>query len=479
MPTQTMSLTQSQQLQMVLAPQLRQSLEMLQLPILELRALIQQEMEQNPTLEEGAIDTPTLEIEPTATAEDNRKAEELDFEKEYEALAKLDDEWRDYFFQDLQSRPYSSDGEEKRQFLLDSLPQQESLQEHLLAQLGLAGLSEEDKRTGELIIGSINDDGYLTAGLEELAVSANTNLDHLENVLAIIQDFHPTGVGARDLRECLLLQLERLDQGDALAAEIVRRCLDKLAGRKYADIARACKCSMDDVEAAVHTIESLDPKPGRLYSDEQANYVLPEVVVQKIDGRYVIVLNDDQLPHVRISKHYRRLMADENTTEEVKRYIRDRIRSGAFMIKSIHQRQKTIYRIASEIVEAQTDFLDHGVSRLRPLTMAEVARTVGVHETTVSRAVNGKYMQTPAGIFEMKYFFTPGIRTADGTQISNKSVKDMIATLVANENKANPLSDQELMEHLKAQGIPIARRTIAKYRLMLRIPPSHMRKGFA
>jgi RNA polymerase sigma-54 factor len=479
MPTQSMNLTQSQQLQMVLAPQLRQSLEMLQLPILELRALVQQEMEQNPTLEEGATDTPTVDTEPAAPAEDAGATEELNFDQEYEALAKLDEEWRDYFFQDLQSRPYSPDGDGKRQFLLDSLPQQESLQEHLLAQLSLAELSEEDQRTGELIVGSINDDGYMTARLEDLAVSANTNLDHLENILGIIQEFHPTGVGARDLRECLLLQLERLDKGDTLAAEIVRRHLDKLAGRKYADIARARKSTMDEVEAAVHMIESLNPRPGCLYSDEQANYILPEVVVQKVDGEYVIVLNDDQLPHVRISKHYRSLLADPNTSDDVKRYIRDRIRSGAFMIKSIHQRQKTIYRIASEIVTAQTDFLDHGVSRLRPLTMAEVARVVGVHETTVSRAVNGKYMQTPSGMFELKYFFTPGIRTADGTEISNTSVKDIIANLVANEDKAKPLSDQELMEQLKAQGISIARRTIAKYRLMLRIPPSHMRKGFA
>ena len=479
MPTQTMSLTQSQQLQMILAPQLRQSLEMLQLPILELRAMIQQEVEQNPTIEEGVTDSPTEEIEPDPTPEEREKTEELDFEKEYEVLAKLDEEWRDYFFQDMQARPYSRDNDEKRQFLLDSIPQRESLQEHLLAQLSLAELSEEDTRTGEMIIGSINEDGYLISSLDELSVSANTHLHHLEDVLAVIQDFHPTGVGSRDLQQCLLLQLERIDKGDSLAADIVRRHLEKLAGRKYPEIARSLKVSMAEVEEATKLISSLDPKPGRLYSDEEANYILPEVVVQKVDGAYVIVLNDDQLPHIRISKHYRHLLGDENTTAEVKSYIRERIRAGAFLIKSIHQRQKTIHRIASEIVEGQTDFLDYGVSRLRPLTMAEVAGAVGVHETTVSRAVNGKYMQTPSGIFEMKYFFTPGIKTTDGKEVSNKSVKDMIATLVANEDSSSPLSDQELMERLTLQGIPIARRTIAKYRLMLRIPPSHMRKGFA
>ncbi|MBN1557125.1 MAG: RNA polymerase factor sigma-54 [Lentisphaerae bacterium] len=477
MPTQTLSLNQSQQLQMVLAPQLRQSLEMLQLPILELRALIQQEMEQNPTIEDVATDQANVEIEPPASTEENPN-DELDFEKEYEALAKLDDEWRDYFFQDLQNRPYTSDDDEKRRFLLDSLPQSESLQEHLVGQLRLADLPEDEARIGELIIGSINNDGYLLTGLEELAASTNTDLRTLEDLLSLVQDFHPTGVGARDLRECLLLQLERLGKTDALPGAIVRDHLQQLAGRKFPEIARALKVPVEEVQAAANFIATLDPKPGRLYSDEQANYVLPEVVVQKVDGRYVILLNDDQLPHVRISRHYRRLLQDPSTTSDVKSYIRERIRSGAFLIKSIHQRQKTIRRIAEEIVRNQTDFLDHGIARLKPMTMAEVARTVGVHETTVSRAVSGKYMQTPSGVFEMKYFFTPGIKTANGTEVSNKSVKEMIANFVASEDKTDPLSDQEIMEKLKAEGISIARRTIAKYRLVLRIPPSHLRKGY-
>jgi len=461
---------------MILAPQLRQSLEMLHLPILELRAMIQKEMEQNPTIEEKLPGTETIEIEPgTGKTEES---EEMSFKEEFEVLSKLDEEWRDYFFQDFESRPHSQESEERRQYLLDSLPQRESLQEHLLNQLHLAGLSDRDRQAAELLIGSINNDGYLTTGTEELAASANCDATHLNDLLTIIQDFHPSGVGARDLRECLLIQLERLGQSDSLAAAIAREHLELLAARKIPDIARALRVTNEDIEAAMRMISSLDPKPGRLYSDDTSNYVLSEVVVKKVDGKYVVILNDDQLPHIRISKQYRAMLEDENIKPEVKSYIRERIRSGAFMIKSIHQRQKTIYRIASEIVTRQTEFLDNGVSHLRPMTMAEIARAVSVHETTVSRAVSNKYMKTPIGVYELKYFFTPGIKTSDGSEVSNKSVKDMIAAMVAREDPTNPLSDQHIMETLNQQGLQIARRTIAKYRLVLHIPPSHMRKSY-
>jgi RNA polymerase sigma-54 factor len=449
---------------------------MLQLPILELRGMIQQEIEQNPTIEEKLIESEPIEVEPgTGKTE---QAEEMEFDKEFEALAKLDEEWRDYFFQDLDSRPYTPEDEEKHQFLMDSLPQRESLQEHLLMQLHFSEMPEKDRQMAELLIGSINNDGYLVGSIEELAASANCDREHLQDLLTVIQDFHPTGVGARDLRECLLLQLERSGNQDALVAEIVSNHLDDVAARKIPDIARAVRSTPEEVERAVGFISSLDPKPGRIYSDDTSTYVLPEVVIVKVDGRYQVVLNDEQLPHVRISRHYREMLSSSEVKPEVKSYIRERIRSGAFLIKSIHQRQRTIHKIASEIVGRQSDFLDKGVSHLRPMTMAEVAGAVSVHETTVSRAVSGKYMKTPIGVFEMKYFFTPGIKTADGTELSNKSVKEMIASMVAREDPSHPLSDQEIMERLHKQGLRIARRTIAKYRLVLHIPPSHMRKTY-
>jgi RNA polymerase sigma-54 factor len=474
MPSQTLSLAQTQQLQMVLAPQLRQSLEMLQVPILELRAMIQKELEQNPTIEEAPAEVSAEQTEPKEPA--SEKDKELEFDKEFEALSRIDDEWRDYFFQNIQNSPYTKDDAERRQFLLDSLPQMESLQEHLLEQLSMSDLSDNDKQIGELIIGNINDEAYLTTSTDDLAASANCDKHQIEDVLSAIQDFHPIGVGARDLRECLLLQLERLGKTDTLAENIVKDHLDKLAGKKFNDIAKLLQVSVEDIQHAAKIIATLDPKPGRIFSADIATYIQPEVVVQKVDGQYVVVLNDDQLPHVRISKYYRDMLSDPTTTNEVKSYIRERIRSGAFLIKSIHQRQSTIYRIASEIVKTQTDFLEHGISHLKPLTMAEIARIVGVHETTVSRAVSGKYMKTPNQIYDMKYFFTPGIRTSDGTEISNKTVRDIIATMVDNESPSAPLSDQDIMELLQKRGINIARRTIAKYRLALRIPPSHMRK---
>jgi RNA polymerase sigma-54 factor len=461
---------------MILAPQLRQSLEMLQLPILELRTMIQQEIEQNPTMEEKALESEPIEIEPGDGK--TEEAGEMEFDKEFEALAKLDEEWRDYFFQDLDNRPFNTESEERRQFLMDSLPQKESLQEHLINQLRMADLSDKDRQAAELLIGSINNDGYIAGSLEELAASAGCELAHLQDLLGIVQDFHPIGVGARDLRECLLLQLERMGKLDTLTAHIVRDHLDSLAARKIPDIAKALKVTPEEVEKATQLISTLDPKPGRLYSDDTSNYILCEVVVQKVDGQYIVVLNDDQLPHVRISKHYREMLSSEDVKADVKSYIRERIRSGAFLIKSIHQRQRTIYRIASEIVSRQTEFLDNGVSHLKPMTMSEVAKVVSVHETTVSRAVSGKYMKTPIGVYEMKFFFTPGIKTESGVSLSNKTVKDMIANMVAREDPSQPLSDQEIMERLQKQGLHIARRTIAKYRLVLHIPPSHMRKSY-
>lgn len=471
-----MQLTQEQRLHMVLAPQLRQSLEMLQAPALELRAMIQAELDRNPTLEEVPPETTPIEVEPTDTEPEDQKA--LDFRKEFDTLARLDDEWRDYFFQEKEYHHHTSEDEEKRNFLMDSITQGESLQEHLLKQLAYAGMSDADRALGEVIIGDINDDGYLTSSIESLATGAGANLDHMQNVLALIQDFDPVGVGSRDVRECLLFQLERLGKADTLAGKVVAGHLERLAAHKLQDIARLLKAPVEEVQAAANFIATLEPKPGRTYSTESSPYITPEVVVKKIEGRYLVLMNDDDLPRLRISKHYRSLMNNASTGRDVKDYIQERVRSSAFLIKSIHQRQHTIYRIASEIVSVQTEFLDNGITYLKPLTMSDVAAAVGLHETTVSRAVAGKHMQTPQGVFEMRYFFAPGLKTQDGNVVSNKTVKDAIANLVASENPGSPLSDQEILQILTERGINIARRTVAKYRIALKIPPSHMRKTY-
>jgi RNA polymerase sigma-54 factor len=362
--------------------------------------------------------------------------------------------------------------------MMDSITQSESLQEQLVKQLTMADISETDRSQGEVIIGSINEDGYLTTPINELALSAGTDPHHLHDVLAVIHEFDPPGVGSVDLRECLLIQLERLGKADSLAGRIVDSQLDRLATRKLQDIARALKVPVEEVEAAATFITTLEPKPGRAYNTEVSAYISPEVLVKRVEGEYVIIMNDDDLPRLRISKQYRTLMHDQSTRKDVKDYIEERIRSSAFLIKSIHQRQQTIFKITTEIVRVQREFLDQGITHLKPLTMVEVASAVGLHETTISRAVAGKHMQTPQGIFDMKYFFTPGLKTQDGTVVSNKTVKDAIATLVNNEDPSKPLSDQDILEILTQRGIHLARRTVAKYRIALKIAPSHMRKKY-
>jgi len=484
MANQSMMLSQEQRMQMTLAPQLRQSLEMLQLPILELRTMIQQEIEKNPTIEE--LPETAQSIDATADPEEQKKNSEadperrtqLDFREDFKKLSALDDEWRSYFFQEDQRNPYSPDADEKRKFLLDSIPQKQSLQEHLLDQLKLSGLPDEDRQIGELIIGSINDDGYLNATLDEMATTADVDAARLQDVLSVIQDFDPTGVAARDLRECLLIQLDRLGMTESPAYAIVRDHLQDLGSRKHAEIARALQMTPDDVRKAADLIATLDPKPGRGFSAESPAYVFPEITVQKIEGEYTVILNDENLPHVRISENYRKLMEDKNTPADVREYVMQKIKSGVFMIKSIQQRQQTLFKIAGEIVRTQKDFLDHGVTHFKPLTMVQVASVVGVHETTVSRAVSGKYIQTPSGVFEMKYFFASGLATQSGGAVSNKAVQDMIAKLVAAEDPGSPLSDQDIQNKLSEQGIRIARRTVAKYRILMHIQPSHLRKAF-
>lgn len=475
-----MSLSQEQRLQMVLAPQLRQSLELLQVPTLELRALVRAELEKNPTLEEPPENTTPIEDDedsPGHAGADDPKA--LDFRKEFDALARLDDEWRDYFFQEENNRVFTAEAAERRQFFFDSIAQPESLQVHLINQLRLTDLDEESRAIGELIIGSINDDGYLTASIEEIAGSINADPGLFRTVLDVIQDLDPTGVGARDLRECLLIQLRRLDKSESLPAEIVRQHLELLAARKFQEIAKILKTTPEDVQKAADFIATLTPRPGSAYSGNSSAYIAPDVQIRKINGQYVVILNDEQIPHIRISRQYRSMMNDESSTPELRDYVQEKVRAGTFLIKSIQQRQQTIFNIATEIVKVQEEFLDHGVSHLKPLTMAQVAEAVGLHETTISRAVAGKHMRTPVGLFEMKYFFTPAIKTADGGSVSNKTVIDMIAGMVGGEDPKAPLSDQELMDQLKAKGIDVARRTVAKYRMALKIPPSHRRKTFA
>jgi len=467
-------------LQQILAPQLQQSLHLLQVTTLELNALVHEELQQNPLLEEVSKDEPRVEVDAESETDAATAAakEDQDFKQEFEVLSKLDDEWREYFAQTSLFRARSPEQEEQRQHFFDSIVQQESLQQHLLQQLNFTGVSDEERKVAEFLIGSINDDGYLRTPLEELAVSSGLPLEQLQKAIELIQTFHPVGVGARDLKECLLIQLDRLGKSESIEAVIVNQHLDDLGRKRFPEIARALGLTVEQVQRIANFISTLEPKPGRMFSTEQQQYVAADVVVQRMDDDYVVLLNDEQIPHLRISNTYKELMAGEDKLSDAKEYIRDKIRAGKFLIKSIYQRQQTIYNIAKVIVDRQREFLDKGISCLKPLTMAQVAEVVGVHETTVSRAVANKYMQTPQGLFEMKYFFTPGFETASGVAMSNTSVKEEISQLIEREDPTKPLSDQEIVAILKEKGIPIARRTVAKYRNELNILPSNLRKRY-
>jgi RNA polymerase sigma-54 factor len=505
-------LTQS----LVLAPQLQQSLALLQAPTLELKALVEQELQQNPVLEETAqeleisekeapesdketetekeseapeseepaAETPEAEAEsdfdsaPTKTDGEAEREPADDFEAEFERLVQLDQEWRDHFSQTNLPMKASAEEEEKRQFMFDSLVVGISLQETLLTQVRESSLPEEQRPIAEMLIGNIDEYGYLKASIEELAGSTGLEAEKILSVLKVIQTFDPPGVGARDLRECLLLQLERAGQKSTLEHRIVDEFMDALGKRRIPEIARGTGQSVDDVQGALERIARLEPRPGRAFLPDNDQYILPEVFVQKIGDDFSVTTNNEHIPHLRISNTYKDLMSQRENSAEVRNYIREKIRAGKFLIKSLHQRQQTILNIAKEIVRRQREFMEKGVAFLKPLTMVQVAEVVGVHETTVSRAVSGKYMQTPQGLFEMKYFFTAGIQTATGDGMSNTSVKDMIAEIFKKEDTTKPLSDQEVVKMLQERGIVIARRTVAKYRTELNILPSNLRKVY-
>ena len=486
---------------LVLAPQLQQSLALLQAPSLELKALVEQELQQNPVLEEiseqemdlrekapGSDDTETPDVpdfsEPPEDVKIDSATERLandpvdDFQAEFEKLVQMDQDWRDHFSQTNTVSRSSAEDEEKREFMFNSITVEASLAQHLMEQVRDTNLSDEDRAIAELLIGSVDDYGFLMATVEELAASANLPAEKFSQVLKVIQSFEPVGVGARDLRECLMLQLERAGKQECIEYRIIRDHMEALGKRKIPEIARGIGQSVDDVQEALARIGRLEPRPGRAFLPVVEQYVAPEVFVVKNGDDFTVTTNDEQIPHLRISNVYKDLMSAGENNAEVKNYIREKIRAGKFLIKSLHQRQTTICNIGKEIVKRQREFMEKGVAHLKPMTMSQVADVVGVHETTVSRAVSGKYIETPQGVFEMKYFFTAGLQNAHGADVSNTSVKDMIAEIFKAEDTAKPLSDQEVVKMLTAKGINIARRTVAKYRDELGILPSNLRRVY-
>ncbi len=446
---------------------------MLQIPLMELTQLAQQEMAANPLLEED------IEQEDTQAEEEAADTQaDQEFQEEFEKLSELDDEWREYFRQTNAVRRVSEEEEDRRKHFEDSITSEETLQEHLEAQFSLHDLSESEKNIGQTILGSIDENGYLQSDLESIAQSTGTDIAQVDKMLKLVQTFHPVGVGARNVKECLSLQLDRLGSGGELARRIAAHHLEDLAKKHYAQIAKALATTVEEVHQAAQLISTLEPKPGRLFSEDRTQYVIPDVLVEKVDDNFVIMLNDDRIPHLRISNLYRNIINQEDSKEETRNYVKEKVKSGLWFIKNIQQRQQTIYNISQTIVARQKQFLEDGISFLRPMTMREVADTVGIHESTVSRAIANKYMQTPQGVFQMKFFFTTAIAMSSGEDLSAANIRNRIQELIRGEDPKHPLSDQKIIQILAQDGIKIARRTIAKYRGMLDIQPTNLRKQF-
>ncbi|MCK6526262.1 RNA polymerase factor sigma-54 [Myxococcota bacterium] len=469
---QTLKMSQ----QLVMTPQLQQAIKLLQLNHLELAEHISQEMVNNPTLEEQQDNSPrdddlaqvdmrvTPEREADPEASDPRGADPID--------------WARYLEDDY--RPGQRQGVGPT--IADDLPPPEtnltrhtSLADHLIWQLHLTTTDQDLAMAAAMIIGEVDDDGYLQAELAEIAASNGVTLELMEAALSLVQSFDPLGVGARDLRECLLIQARTLFADDKVMEAVIDRHLPELERKNYAAIAKDLSVSIPRVIEAVKVITEMEPKPGRPFAGEAPQYITPDVYIQKVGEEYVILLNEDGLPKLRVSPYYRSILS--GVVKGDKEYIQEKLRSATWLIKSIHQRQRTVYKVVESIIRHQREFFDKGIAYLKPMILRDIADDIGMHESTISRVTTNKYVHTPQGIYELKYFFNSGISRVHGEDVASETVKQKIKKLIAGENPRRPHSDQEIVELLgERENIDIARRTVAKYREMMGILPSSKRK---
>jgi len=461
---------------LILTPSLQQAIKLLPMSTLELADLLNQEMVENPLLEE----VPTEELQPAEQAQQEKaEADKPTTEK----TDQWDDADYEYFFGDYLDDGYRSrtPSEVKELPPIETtLSSTGSLADHLMWQLSLQTEEDRVREIGGAIIGNLDDDGYLVASVEEIAAMGEWPVAEVEKALQHIQTFDPRGVAARDLQECLWLQLKFLGLEGTPTEKIVTEHLKLLQNHQVPEIARRLGMTIDDLKEHIEIIRNLDPKPGSRYNPQQSQYVIPDVYVVKVEDQYVAMLNEEGLPQLRISPTYRRLL-DKNAgsnqaNDETRAYVKDKFRSALWLIKSVDQRQKTIQKVANSIINFQREFLDHGIEYLRPLVLRDVANDIGMHESTVSRVVNNKYMHTPQGVFELKYFFHSGISSSYGDSVSSVTIKQRIRKIIENEDPRKPLSDSKIVSILQKEGLMLARRTIAKYREELKIPTSNQRK---
>lgn len=490
MPSQGFHQVQKLAQTQVLAPQLRQSLKILQVPALELRSAILEELQNNPALEELAMDGISVEEEMTGSAavdedgyivpERTESKEALEFDNDFSVLQKLSDDWADLMHQEAGEFEYTSDDAKRRQHFFDSVTSDSSVQQDLIDQATMQESDPEVLKALEYLVGSLDDRGFLTANPSEVALYSDLPLRKVQEAVHLLKSLEPPGIGAENVQECLLIQLRVNRRSASLAAQIVQEHWDLLLRRRVPDIARKMGVTTEDIQRAVQEIARLDPAPGRRFAEDTNRVVQPDVTVyQDEHDKWEIELHNEYIPRLRISSAYKEMLAKGVLKGKDREYLQEKFRSGKFLINAIEQRQQTIERISREILEFQQDFFNEGSSRLRPLTMNQIAEKVGVHETTVSRAIANKYMRTPHGIFDIKYFFTPGYQGDDGQSLSNTSIKERIAKIIEAEPAAKPLSDQKIVEVLAKEGVTIARRTVAKYREELGILPTNLRRRYA
>lgn len=465
-----------------MTPQLQMAIKLLQLNRLELADVIQQELSENPALEETKDTADETEAEANENAEDAAADSDKEAEKEVSIEEKITDqiEWENYLneYNSYGGVHYETEAREQPQYESFVAPQG-SLKDHLLWQFLMTMPAEEEEHIASIIIGNVNEDGYLEASLEEIAISAAAPIEKATEVLTTMQGFDPPGVCARNLSECLLIQVDLLDIDSPVIHEILKNHLKELETKNYRAIARKMRITIDDIVAAVNLIKELEPKPGRKFKTEESGYITPDIYVYKHEEEFIIMLNDDDLPRLHINPYYRKAVSRNNkVNKETKEYLQEKIRSASWLIKSIQQRQKTIYNVMESILKYQREFFEKGISCLKPMILRDVAEDIGMHESTISRVTTNKYAHTPQGIFELKYFFNSSINRVQGDSMASASVQEKIRQIIKSENPQKPYSDDKISKILKDSNIDIARRTVTKYREAMGILSSTKRKQY-
>jgi RNA polymerase sigma-54 factor len=472
------SLHLQQKQSLIMTPRLQQALKLLQVPTLELQQILKQEVLQNPLLEEvdEVTDQEDIEKENSADEENNKESEEPGEEDSID--------WSEYM-QDGLDRTYVPQSETSIEFLEKVPVTRVTLAESLLEQLQFLNLPAAQMTIADFLVGSLDDRGWLVTSVEDIVEALGRPIEEVERVLAVVQALEPAGVGARDLRECLLIQLDARGDRDTMAWRLIHDHFDHLVNRRFPEIARLLKVTVEEVQGAADEIASLNPRPGTAVSTDDPKYVTPDLLVERVDEEYVVMLNDRNVPRLRISAAYETVIREKKRADatseqkQTREYIQGKLASAKWLIQTIEQRRRTMIKVMNCIVREQREFFDKGIAFLRPLTLAQVARQIDMHESTVSRVCSGKYVQTPRGVFELKFFFSSGLETDDGEDVSARTAKDIIKTLIDEEDKKDPLSDQRIAELLHERGLRIARRTVAKYREQLSILPARFRRRVA